>query len=137
VTTVGCLVDCAQQLLEQHATGTIYMIVDEVSTLLLLGEKLEDIVDFLMFVKRQQRLSLVFGCWRHRVDESAKRLASAASHLADIRVALAPLVTGFSNTATGLMRITFNESVFQIDDISYLYKLVDNGLTLTLNSGTV
>lgn len=136
-TTAGLLVDCARQLLEQRAAGTVYMIIDDVSTLLLLGEKLEDIVAFLAFAKRQPRLSLVFGCWRHGADESTKRLASAASHLADVRVALAPLVTGFSNTATGTMRITSNESAFRIDDVSYLYKLVDNGLTLTLNSGTV
>jgi len=136
-TTAGLLVDCARQMLEQHSVGTVYMIIDDISTLLLLGEKLEDIVGFLAFAKRQERLSLVFGCWKHGADESTKRLVSAASHLADIRVALAPLVTGFSNTATGTMRITSNESAFRIDDVSYLYKLVDNGLTLTLNSGTV
>lgn len=136
-TNVAFLVDCAQQLLERHPTGTVYMIVDDVSTLLLLGEKLEHIVGFLTFAKRQQRLSLVFGCWKHGVDESTKRLASAACHLADVRVALAPLVTGFSTTATGTMRITSNGSPFQIDDISYLYKLIDSGLTLKLNSATV
>lgn len=135
--SVSRLVDCAQDLLKLHPTGTVYMIVDDISVLLLLGERLEDVVDFLTFVKRQQRLSLVFGCWKHRADEYTKRLASAASHLADVKVALAPLVTGFSSTATGTMRITYNESIFQINDVSYLYKLVDNGLTLTLNSRTI
>lgn len=137
VTSVGRLVECAQNLLEQHPVGFVYMIVDDISTLLLLGEKIEDIIGFLMFTKRQQRLYLVFGCWKHKVDESAKRLASAASHLADVKVALAPLVTGFSNTATGTMRITSNESIYQIEDFTYLYKLFDNGLTLSLNSKTV
>jgi len=102
-----------------------------------LGEKLQDIVGFLAFAKRQPRLFLVFGCWKHKADESAKRLTSTASHLADIRVALAPLVTGFSNTATGTMRITTHRSLYCIDDVSYLYKLADNGLKLTLNSVTV
>lgn len=134
--SVHHLFDCAKTLIEQHPKGPVYMIVDDISTLLLLGEKLEEIVDFLTFAKHQQRLFLVFACWKHKIDESSKRLASAASYMSDIRVALAPLVTGFSNTATGTMRITSNESVYQIDDISYLYKLVDNGFTLTLNSGT-
>lgn len=136
-TSVGGLFDCAKKLLEQNPTGDVYMIVDDISTMLLLGVKLEDIIGFLTFVKCQQRLFLVFGCWKHKVDESTKRLASAASHLADVKVALAPLVTGFSNTATGTMRITSNESIYQTDDVSYLYKLVDNGFTLTLNSATV
>lgn len=136
-TSVNQLVNCAKDLLERHPTGSVYMIVDDISTLLLLGETLEDIVSFLVFAKGQQRLILVYGCWKHKVDEFSKRLASAASHLADVRVTLAPLVTGFSSTATGTLRITSNESVYQIEDVSYLYKLVDNGLTLTLNSGTV
>lgn len=137
VTSVCHLVECAQNLLQQHSVGPVYMIVDDISALLLLGEKLEEIISFLAFTKRHQRLFLVFGCWKHKVDELAKRLASAASHLADVRVALAPLVTGFSHTATGTMRITSNESIYQVDDISYLYKLFDNGLTLSLNSRTV
>lgn len=136
-TSIHHLVDIAKSLIKRHPNGPVYMIVDDISTLLLLGEKLEDIVGFLTFAKRQQRLFLVFACWRHKTDESAKRLASAASYLSDIRVALAPLVTGFSNTATGTMRITSNESIYQIDDISYLYKLVDNGFTLKLNSDTL
>ncbi|XP_025407260.1 uncharacterized protein LOC112681214 [Sipha flava] len=137
VMTVGRLVECAQNLLEQHPVGNVYMIVDDISALLFLGEKLEEIIGFLMFTKRHQRLYLVFGCWKHKFDETAKRLTSAASHLADIRVSLAPLVTGFSNSATGTMRITSNESIYQIEDVSYLYKLFDNGLTLSLNSKTV
>lgn len=137
VTSAGGLVEYAQNLLDQHPVGIVYMIVDDISALLLLGEKLEDIISFLVFAKCHQRLFLVFGCWKHKVDESAKRLASAASHLADVKVALAPLVTGFSNTATGTMRITSNESIYQIDDLSYLYKLLENGLTLSLNSMTV
>lgn len=136
-TSVDRLVDCAKALLERHPTGPVYMIIDDISTLLLLGESLENIVSFLMFAKRHLRLILVYGCWKHKADQSAKRLASAASHLADVRVALAPLVTGFSSSATGTLRITSNESVYQIEDVSYLYKLVDNGLMLTLNSGTV
>jgi hypothetical protein len=135
--TVGRLVECAQNLLEQHPVGNVYMIVDDISALLFLGEKLEEIIGFLMFTKRHQRLYLVFGCWKHKFDETAKRLTSAASHLADIRVSLAPLVTGFSNAATGTMRITSNESIYQIEDVSYLYKLFDNGFTLSLNSKTV
>ncbi|CAI6348044.1 unnamed protein product [Macrosiphum euphorbiae] len=137
IVSVDGLVGCAQDLLKRYPTGSVYMVVDDVSSLLLLGESLEDIVRFLMFAKRQPRLCLVIGCWKHKADESAKRLASAVSHLADIRVALAPLVTGFSNTATGTMRITTHESMFRIDDVSYLYKLADNGLKLTLNSGSI
>ncbi|VVC36100.1 Hypothetical protein CINCED_3A012716 [Cinara cedri] len=136
-TSASGLVACAQKLMERHPTGPVYMIVDDISTVLLLAEKLEDIVGFLTFAKCQERLTLVFGCWKHKSDELAKRLACIASHLADIRVALAPLVTGFSNTATGTMRITSNKSLYQIEDISYLYKLTDNGLTLKLNSGTI
>lgn len=132
----SCLVDCAQKLLNEYETGPVYLIVDDVSALLLLGEKLENIVSFLMYVKQQERLFLVFGCRKHKADEPAKRLASAASHIADVRVALAPLITGFSNTATGTLRITSYESMYQVDDISYLYKLVDNGFTLNLNSET-
>ncbi|XP_060838339.1 uncharacterized protein LOC132920184 [Rhopalosiphum padi] len=134
--SVDSLVDCAKELLDKHPTGFVYMVVDDISSLLLLGVKFEDIVGFLAFVKRQPRLYFVFGCWKHKADESAKRLASAVSHLSDIRVSLAPLVTGFSNTATGTMRITTHESFYRIDDVSYLYKLADNGLKLTLNSGT-
>jgi len=137
VDSVAGLTDCTRELLERHPTGPIYLVVDDLSVFLLLGERLEDIVDFLTFVKHQQRLFLVLGCWKHKMDVSTKRLASIASHLADIRVSLAPLVTGFSNTATGTMRITSNESIYQIDDVSYLYKLTDNGLTLTLNSKIV
>jgi len=137
IVSVDGLVGCAQDLLKRYPTGSVYMVVDDVSSLLLLGESLEDIVGFLIFSKQQPRLCLVIGCWKHKADESAKRLASAVSHLADIRVALAPLVTGFSNTATGTMRITTHESLFRIDDVSYLYKLADNGLKLTLNSGSV
>lgn len=136
-TSSTSLVDCVQNTLERYPTGPVYMIVDDVSTLLLLGEKLENIIDFLMFAKRQQRLFLVFGCWKHKADEAAQRLASAASHLADVRVALAPLATGYSRTATGTMRITSNDTLYRTDDVSYLYKLVDNGFTLTLNSETV
>ncbi|KAL4121390.1 hypothetical protein QTP88_013912 [Uroleucon formosanum] len=137
IVSVDGLVGCAQDLLKRYPTGSVYMVVDDVSSLLLLGERLEDIVEFLIFSKHQPRLYLVIGCWKHKADESAKRLASAVSHLADIRVALAPLVTGFSNTATGTMRITTHESLFRIDDMSYLYKLADNGLKLTLNLGSV
>jgi len=137
IVSVDGLVNCAQDLLKRYPTGSVYMVVDDVSSLLLLGESLEDIVGFLIFAKCQPRLCLVIGCWKHKADESAKRLASTVSHLADIRVALAPLVTGFSNTATGTMRITTHESLFSIDDVSYLYKLTDNGLKLTLNSGSV
>lgn len=133
-TSAASLVDCARNLLEQHPTGPVYMIVDDISTLLLLGEKLENIVGFLTFAKRQQRLRLVFGCWKHKADEAAKRLAAAASHLSDVRVALAPLATGFSSAATGTMSITSNGTGHQTDSVSYLYKLVDNGFTLTLNS---
>lgn len=137
VESIDGLVGCAQDLLQRHPTGSVYMVVDDISSLLLLGKKFEDIVGFLMFAKCQTRLCLVLGCWKHKADESAKRLASAVSHLSDIRVALAPLVTGFSDTATGTMRITTHESLYRIDDVSYLYKLADNGLKLTLNSGTV
>lgn len=136
-TTVDSLVGYAQDLLERHPTGSVYMVVDDICTMLLLGEKLNDIVAFLAFAKCQPRLCLVFGCWKHKADEATERLASAASHLADVRVALAPLDTGYSNTATGTMRITVHESLYCISDVSYLYKLVDNGLKLTLNSGTV
>lgn len=136
-TSASGLVDCARKLMQQYPTGPVYMIVDDISTMLLLAETLENIIGFLTFAKCQDRLSLVFGCWKHKTDELAKRLACAASHLSDVKVALAPLVTGFSNTATGTMRITSNESLYQIDDVSYLYKLIDNGLTLTLNSGTI
>lgn len=135
--SVDSLVGCAQDLLQKYPTGLVYMVVDDISSLLLLGEKFEDIVGFLVFAKSQPRLCLVLGCWKHKADDSAKRLVSAVSHLADIRVALAPLITGFSNTATGTMRITTHESMFCIDDVSYLYKLADNGLKLTLNSGNV
>lgn len=127
------LVNCVKELMKQHSTGTLYMIVDDISELLLFNEKFEDIVDFLTFAKQQQRLSLIFGCRRHKADDVAQRLASVASHLADAKVALAPLVTGFSNIVTGTMRITSNNSAYQIEDVSYLYKLVDNGLTMTLN----
>lgn len=137
VMSIDGLVGCARELLERYPTGSVYMVVDDASSLLLLGERLEDIVGFLIFVKKQPRLCLVLGCWKHKADESAKRLAAAVSHLADIRVALAPLVTGFSNTATGTMRITSHGSLYHIDDVSYLYKLADNGFKLTLNSGNV
>lgn len=136
-TSASGLIECAQKLIKEHPIGSVYMIVDDISIMLLLTEKLEDIARFLIFAKSQDRLSLIFGCWKHKIDELTKRLACTASHLADVRVALAPLVTGFSNTVTGTMRITSNESVYQIEDVSYLYKLIDNGLTLTLNSGTI
>lgn len=134
---ISSLVDCVQKLMEEYPKGPVYLIIDDVSTLLLLGEPLKEIIGFLTYAKCQERLFLVFGCWKHKVDESVKKLTSAASHLADIKVALAPLVTGFSNTVTGTMRITSYETMYQIDDVSYLYKLVDNGFTLTLNSGKV
>lgn len=131
------LIDHVQQLIARYPTGPIYMIVDDISTLLLLGEKIENIILFLIFVKNERRLFLVFGCWKHKSDESSKRLASILSHQADIRISLAPLATGFSNTATGTMRITSYETIYKICDVSYLYKLTDNGLTLTLNSETI
>lgn len=130
------LVDRARDLLERHPVGTVYMMVDDIGALLLLGERLEDVVGFLAFAKRQPRLSLVFGCWKHAADEPARRLAAAASYLADVRVALAPLATGFSDAATGTMTIT-SAAGRKDDDVSYLYKLVDSGLTLMLNSRTV
>lgn len=136
-TSIEGLFDCAKNLMEQHPIGDVYMVIDDVSALLLLGVKLKDIIDFLTYVKCQPRLILVFGCWKHKADESTKRLASAASHLADIKVALTPLVTGFSNFITGTLRITSNESIYQMDDASYKYKLVDNGFIFELNSETV
>lgn len=135
--TADSLIELAQELMQQKPTGPIYMIVDDISALLLLGEKLEDIIRFLTFTKCQERLFMVFGCWKHKADNSSKRLASMASHLADVKVALAPLATGFSNTTTGTMRITSYENLYKVNDLSYLYKLTDNGLILTLNSGTI
>ncbi|XP_022180275.1 uncharacterized protein LOC111040623 [Myzus persicae] len=140
VDSVECINDLFNytgDLLKRYPTGPTYMVVDDISSFLLLGATLSDIITFLMYVKHEPRLRLVIGCWKHKDDESAKRLASAISHTADIRVALAPLVTGFSNTATGTMRITTHESQCGIEEVSYLYKLADNGLKLTLNSGTV
>lgn len=136
-TTISGLIEHVQQMMDQYPNDPIYMIIDDISILLFLGQKFEDIIRFLTFSKCQERLFLVFGCWKHKSDDLSKRLASISSHLADIRVALAPLITGFSNTATGTMRITSHETIYKINDVSYLYKLTDNGLMLTLNSGTI
>ncbi|XP_050422927.1 uncharacterized protein LOC126834792 [Adelges cooleyi] len=125
--------DPVEKLMEKCPNETLYLIVDDLSVPLLLGETVENIVAFLTYVRKHQSIVLIFACWKHKVDDATKRLAAVASHLSDVKIALAPLPTGFSNAATGTMRITSYKTMFDMSDISYLYKLSDNGLSLTLN----
>ncbi|XP_050524964.1 uncharacterized protein LOC126896325 [Daktulosphaira vitifoliae] len=126
-----------EKLVDENKNGPIYLIIDDISILMLMNESIENIIEFLIYVKNLERIYLIFGCWRNKVDNLSKRLAAAASHLSDLKIALAPLATGFSDTATGTMRITSFESIFNINDVSYLYKLFDNNLTLKLNSDKI
>lgn len=92
--------------------GKKYLIIDDLSDLMCLGSHVSLVTSFIQYCRNMQDsdndLALIFSSHCSDENEDQNVLVNFMAHIADFRVTIAPLKTGFSANVTGNMDVVDN-----------------------------
>lgn len=85
-------------------SGKKCFVVDDLNALLSLGASVSQVIAFLQYCRNVES-TLIIGTHYSEHCDDQKQVSNFVSHLAECRIAVAPLKTGFSSDITGTIHV--------------------------------
>lgn len=122
------------KLKELH--GCVYLIIDNVSDLLLLGHSVKDVISFLYYCRTLlftvHGLTLVVCAHNSINDKDTNLICNAMMHIAEYKIKVSGLATGFSQNVTGRIETERRDlcQEYWTEKKEFQYKLSDRQIKI-------
>lgn len=126
--------DSITKLKEQH--GCVYLVIDNISDLLSLGNSAKDIILFLYYCRTLlftiHGLTLVVCAHNSENDKDTNLICNAMMHIAEYKIKVSGLATGFSPNVTGRVETARRDVYLEywIEKKEFQFKLTDRQIKL-------